>query len=341
MPQKCWEWKKISCPEKPGHQNVIIEVKAASLNHIDLWLGNGYGNKLFEKLGVYPPFVLGRDGSGIIKKVGSSVWNYLQGQEVIFAVHPTEINGGTFANYIEIPQWYIARKPPNLSFEQSAGLPYAGLTGWSALVKYGGVGKNEKKTVLVHGGAGAVGFLAIQYLNAIGCSVVTTCKSKDLQRLVDLKVGEVVDIENEDYGLLLNGFGPYDVILDCSPVTQRAHIENISIPLLHKGGHFITLNGDFIRSIDESPSFLSGLFSGSTEGTIKKINYFKNYGIHYHWGLFQNDANGLQEISCLAEAGKIIPHTPSVYQAKDFKKALEDYESNKAKKIVFQFDVEL
>ena len=177
---------------KPAPGHVLIRLRAAALNHRDLWACRGW------KEGAKPG-VLGSDGAGIVAELDPGVSDLPVGAEVV--INPSlhwpahqpfpgpefEILGrptdGTLAEAVVVPRANIFRKPAHLSFEQAAALPLSALTAWRALVTVGRLAPGE--TVLVPGAGGGTAAACVQLAHALGARVVAT--SRDAAKREKLK----------------------------------------------------------------------------------------------------------------------------------------------------------
>lgn len=171
----------------PAPGQAVVRLKAAALNHRDLWI------QLGQYAGIKVPMILGSDGAGIVETVGAGVDASWVGREVI--INPSldwgddpraqgpnfRILGlpdpGTFAEKISIPAVNLAAKPAHLTWEQAAALPLAGLTTWRALFTRAGLTAGER--VLITGIGGGTALLALQFALAAGAEVWVTSSSPD------------------------------------------------------------------------------------------------------------------------------------------------------------------
>lgn len=112
--------------------------------------------------------------AGVVEGTGVGVTEFAPGDEVIGYVREDFVSRGTFAEYVAAPIRTLARKPANLSFEEAAGLPLAGLTAYQSLTRALNVGRGD--TVLVHAAAGGVGSLTVQIARALGARVIGTAR---------------------------------------------------------------------------------------------------------------------------------------------------------------------
>ncbi|MEU3827236.1 NADP-dependent oxidoreductase [Streptomyces sp. SID161] len=154
---------------KLGPDQVLVEVRAAAVNPVDWKCREGHLDPVLDAVF---PVIPGWDVSGVVVRPAASVTEFRAGDEVIGYVREDFLSRGTFAEYVAAPVRTLARKPRNLSFEEAAGLPLAGLTAYQVLVKALDVKRGE--TVLVHAAAGGVGSLAVQIAAHLGARVIGT-----------------------------------------------------------------------------------------------------------------------------------------------------------------------
>lgn len=167
------EYGEVRDP-KVGPDQVLVKVRAAAVNPVDWKCREGYLDSLLDAVF---PVVPGWDVSGVVVRPGASVTEFAVGDEVIGYVREDFLSRGTFAEYVAAPVRTLARKPRNLSFEEAAGLPLAGLTAYQVLVEALGVRRGE--TVLVHAAAGGVGSLAVQIGVHLGARVIGTASERN------------------------------------------------------------------------------------------------------------------------------------------------------------------
>ncbi|MGW0563389.1 NADP-dependent oxidoreductase [Streptomyces sp. NPDC003016] len=157
-----------------GPDSVLVRVRAAAVNPVDWKVQAGH---LDSALAAVFPVVPGWDVAGVVERAGAGVTEYGPGDEVIGYVREDFVSRGTFAEYVAAPVRTLARKPANLSFEEAAGLPLAGLTAYQALVRHLEAGEGD--TLLVHAAAGGVGSLAVQIARAFGVRVIGTASERN------------------------------------------------------------------------------------------------------------------------------------------------------------------
>ncbi|MFY8020566.1 MAG: zinc-binding dehydrogenase [Bacteroidia bacterium] len=208
----------------PEADEVVVKVKAAALNHRDVWIQKG------QYAGLVFPIILGSDGSGIVSAAGSDDNKHLIGKEVI--INPSLNWGsnprvqakdyiilglpknGCLAEEVSIPSRLVHEKPAHLSFEQASALPLAGLTGYRASMVRAGIKSGE--TVLVTGAGGGVALFCIQFAIAQGCKVfVTSGSDEKIEKAIALGAIGGVNYKNEDWHkALVKISGGFDAIID-------------------------------------------------------------------------------------------------------------------------------
>ncbi|MER5841858.1 NADP-dependent oxidoreductase [Streptomyces prasinus] len=157
-----------------GPDSVLVKVRAAAVNPVDWKCREGYLDQLLAPVF---PVIPGWDVSGVVVRPGAAVPEFAAGDEVIGYVREDFLSRGTFAEYVAAPVRALARKPRNLSFEEAAGLPLAGLTAYQVLHRALRVKRGE--TVLVHAAAGGVGSIAVQLAVHLGARVLGTASERN------------------------------------------------------------------------------------------------------------------------------------------------------------------
>lgn len=192
---------------------VLVTNHAFSINPMDIAGRMGMLDKPFNELWSFP-IVLGWDFAGTIAAVGDAVTDYQIGDKV-FGNAPTVRpgNNGTYSELVITTPDLIAPLPEGLSFDEAAALPIAGLTAYCAIVKNLAVQPKEK--ILVQGGAGGVGLIAVQIAKALGAYVATTASPANHALLKKLGVDEVIDYNTVNAAdVLANYDGVFDTAGD-------------------------------------------------------------------------------------------------------------------------------
>ncbi|MDD9379470.1 NADP-dependent oxidoreductase [Streptomyces sp. ZAF1911] len=153
---------------KVGPGEVLVRVRAAGVNPVDWKLAAGYLDSILE---VRYPVIPGWDVAGVVEAVGEDTFDYAVGDEVYGYVRKEWVELGTYAELVSAPVRTLARKPRELTFEQAAGIPLAGLTAYQSLTR---VGLKAGETVLIHSAAGGTGSFGVQIAVALGLRVIGT-----------------------------------------------------------------------------------------------------------------------------------------------------------------------
>ncbi|HTK02337.1 MAG TPA: NADP-dependent oxidoreductase, partial [Bordetella sp.] len=182
------EW--VAVPE-PGRDEGLIRVKAASLNPVDFKSREGkYPLVRADRL----PYILGRDCAGILEETHARLPGIEPGDCVYAFVGQGQ---GAYAEYTVAPLAGIARKPLSLDFPTAAAVPLAGLTAWQGIFEHGGLKAGQR--LLIHGAAGGVGHLALQFARAKGAEVIVTSSSDAAAFLLSLGADRVIDYKTQDF----------------------------------------------------------------------------------------------------------------------------------------------
>ncbi|MFG2545315.1 zinc-binding dehydrogenase [Streptomyces sp. NPDC048594] len=190
----------------PGPGQVLVRVLATSVNPLDLQTRRGdYRDQ------VALPTVIGNDVSGVVVETGPGAGEYQPGDEVWYLA-PVFAGQGTYAEFHVVDQALVSPKPAQLSHVEAAGLALVGVTVWEALAERAKVRLGER--VLVHGGAGGVGSVAIQVAGALGAEVVTTARARDHEFVTGLGADHAIDFSAGDYVPQVRALGGVDVVLD-------------------------------------------------------------------------------------------------------------------------------
>ena len=199
----------------PKEAEVLVKIQAASVNaydwHLltaDIFLVRLMGGAWFKPKSDRP----GADISGVVEAVGAAVSQFKIGDEVYGDIAGAS---GGFAEYAAVPESLLAPRPANLTFEQAAAVPMAGITALQGLRDVGSLRPGQK--VLIQGASGGVGTFAVQIAKAFGAEVTAVCSTHNLEQARSLGADDVIDYTREDfttsgkkYDLILaaNGYHP-------------------------------------------------------------------------------------------------------------------------------------
>ncbi|KAM9778591.1 reticulon-4-interacting protein 1 homolog, mitochondrial-like [Syngnathus typhle] len=327
----------IPVPTITSSSQVMIQVHAASLNPLDVAMRGGYGAKML-KLRKDPfsimdndsgfPLILGRDVSGVVVDCGSEVAHFVPGDEVWATVPPWQ--QGSLAEFVNLTEFEVSYKPESLSHMEAASIPYVASTVLSALGIAGGLCRDNSfnKRVLITGGSGGVGTFAIQLAKAWGAHVTVTC-SQNAEGLVrGLGADEVVDYAAEDAADQLETMERFDVVLD----GVGGDTEEWAVGLLKpwSGAKYVTLVTPLLSETD-TLGLLEGLIHAGSTLNTKVIQNIISNGIFYRWGFYAPDGPGLDEISKLVDAGKILPVVEAQFPFSQVPQAFQKLECGHAR----------
>jgi len=208
-----FEFTDIPDPSAKSHE-VLVRLHATSVNPVD-WKIRRNGLPISPEL----PAVLGCDISGTVIDVGNKVTNFSKGDEVFGCGGGVKGMGGTYAELIAVDHRLLAKRPNSLNARQAAALPLVTITAWEGLIR-----SNLKKgdSILIHGGTGGVGHVAIQIAKSLGANVHTTVSS-DAKAETALKLGadEAIlynKVTTEEYVNKYTRGKGFDVVFDALPM---------------------------------------------------------------------------------------------------------------------------
>ncbi len=184
-----------------GEGQVLVEVHSASLNPFDTVIRAGY---MKEMIPLQLPVTIGGDIAGKVVGVGTGVDSLAIGDVVYGQANVVAGNSGSFAEFAATSADQVAIAPAELSVNDSASLPLVGVSALQALTEHIHLTAGQK--ILITGGAGGIGRVAIQIAKNIGAYVVTTAKTSDLDVLKALGADEVIDYTAEDYTTKVHDF---------------------------------------------------------------------------------------------------------------------------------------
>ena len=316
------KYEEVEEPEI-GPNEVLVRVKAASVNRIDVLVRNGYPG-----IKIPLPHIPGADLAGVIEETGDGVSAFREGDRVI----ATPVYGcghceycsmgqenlcknwrmlgfhvdGSYAELVKVPARTLIRIPDGLGYREAAALPLALLTSWNALVEKANIKSGE--TVLVWAGGSGIGVYSIQIAKALGLKVVATAGAKwKMEKLKDMGVDLVLNhYEDDVVKEIKERFGGVDVVVEHIGAKTIAR----SIQALRPGGRIV----------------LFGVITGDTAEIPLRLLYLKHARII---GLHTGSRWMLQKAMKFVKEGKIKPVIDSVYklrEAAEAHKRLEAYE---------------
>ena len=210
---------------------VLVIIKAAGVNPVDWKILEGGMQQLIS---LQFPSTLGIDFSGVIKQVGEGISpsDFKQGDEVYGQAGVISGGSGAFAEMALANTESIANKPKRLSHVEAAALPLVGVSAWKALMENIELSKDQK--ILIHGGAGGIGSIAIQLARYIGAYVATTVSTNGKQFVQELGANQVIDYKTQTFEDLLH---EYDAVFD----TVGGETYRRSFKVLKKDGILVSM----------------------------------------------------------------------------------------------------
>jgi NADPH:quinone reductase-like Zn-dependent oxidoreductase len=222
--------KKTASVPNISSGKVLVSVKASGVNPVDWKIREGYFQQLIQ---LQFPSTLGMDFSGVVEQIGevnSDALDFKQGDEVYGQASISSGGSGAFAELAMANKDSIAHKPKTLNHIEAAGLPLVGISAWQALVENIGLSKDQK--ILIHGGAGGIGSIAIQLAKHLGAYVATTVSTNDKQFVQELGADQIIDYKKENFEDILQD---YDAVFD----TVGGETNKRSFRVLKKGSGII------------------------------------------------------------------------------------------------------
>lgn len=291
-----------------GPRDVLVEIRAASVNPIDIRVSQGQLKRLVK---YQFPLLMGTDLAGVVTAIGRDVRRFTVGDEVY--ARPNRLRIGTFAERIAVHEDEAALKPKSLSFEEAASLPLVGLTSRQALMDLAGVKPGHR--VLIHAGAGGVGTFAVQLAKHLGAYVATTASAPKHALLKSLGADEVIDYHKQDFARVLRG---YDMVFD----TLGGDTLMRSFGVLREGGIVVSVAGppDIELTRDwPMPAYL--------KLAIRLISWrvrhaARRHHCRYRFMLMQPSGEQLTEIAALIDRGIIRPVIDRIFPFEQVKEAI-------------------
>ncbi len=226
---------------EPAKGEVQIAIQYSSVNPVDWKIREGCLVSVFN---CQFPLVLGWDAAGTIAKVGEGVTAWKEGDEVYAYCKKDPVQWGTFCEKVCVPESFVAAKPKSLTMAEAAGFPLVALTAWQVFFDFAGL--QEGASILIHGGAGGVGSVAVPLARYMGCTVFTTASARNHDYLLERGASEVVDYNTESIADWADRREPdgFDLILDCvggealemsyDRVRPAGHLITIAAPINHQ-----------------------------------------------------------------------------------------------------------
>lgn len=280
---------ELSDVAKPVPQagQVLVRVHATSINPLDYQVRRGDYPDL-----VPLPAITGHDVSGVVEAVGPGVSAFAPGDEVWYT--PQIFDGqGSYAEYHVAAESIIARKPSSLSHLEAASLSLVGGTVWEALTVRAVLRVGE--SILIHGGAGGVGHVAIQVAKAMGARVFTTVREANADFVRSLGADVVIDYTQEDY---------------VEAIMRETAGHGVDVVFDTIGGDTLSRSADVLAQLGRVVSIVD---------IAQPQNLVQAWGKNasYHFVFTRQNRGKLDELTALVERGQLRPHVGAVYSLAD------------------------
>ena len=284
---------------KPHAGQILVRVHASSINPLDYQVRRGDYSDLVQL-----PAITGHDVSGVVEEVGPVVTTFSPGDDVWYT--PQIFDGpGSYAEYHVAAESIIGKKPASLGHLEAASLTLVGGTAWEALVVRAALRVGEN--ILVPGGAGGVGHVAIQLAKAIGARVFPTVREVNFEFARSLGADVIIDYKQEDY---------VDAIM------RETGGRGVDVVFDTIGGNTLSRSPDSLAQLGRVVSIVD---------LAQPQNLIQAWGKNasYHFVFTRQNRGKLDELSALIERGQLQPHVGAVYSLADIPLAHARLESPK------------
>ena len=218
-----------TAPPAPVPTEVLVRVRAIGVNPIEASIRSGAIPLLGD-----PPFTLGWDISGVVESAMPDTYRFKAGDEVFgMPFFPRAAHG--YAEFVAAPARQLARKPDSVDHARAAALPLVGLTAWQGLVDLADLRSGQR--VLVHGGGGGVGHIAVQLAKHLGAEVIATASESKREFVLGLGADTVLDYHAVDF---TDAVADLDVVFDTVDGRTGGDYGERSLRVLRPGGILVT-----------------------------------------------------------------------------------------------------
>ncbi|QKZ13750.1 NADP-dependent oxidoreductase [Spirosoma sp. KUDC1026] len=222
-PAENLRFQEITTPV-PAATDVLVRVKASGVNKLDILKASGAMQAVFP---LPLPWIPGIDFAGVIEAVGEQVQGFTVGDEVYGA----SLFGGANAEYMTINPQFMAKKPRSLTFVEAASVPVAAQTAWQVVFQDAQLKSGQ--TILIHGGAGAVGSYAIQLAHQAGATVIVTAAADSEEYVKTLGADVFIDYKKELFESVVD---QVDAVIDL----VGGEVQQRSYGLVKAGGYLVS-----------------------------------------------------------------------------------------------------
>ena len=289
---------------------VLIQVKAAAVNPMELLILTG-SIKLIQD---YPmPLTLGNECSGIVEQVGSKVKEFQKGDRVYTRLPIGKI--GAFAEYVAVEQDAVAKMPEGYDFNIAAAIPLTGLTAYQAIVEE--LEAKPGQTILIPGGSGSFGQMAVPIAKALGLRVIVTGNARTKEQFLTMGVDRYLDYKTENYWEVLSDI---DHVIDTLGPDEFEH----ELAVLKKGGRLVSLRTGPNKVFAEHNGFTGLKKQMFSLAGSKFDKAAQKQGKEYRFVFVRSDGAQLQKITEIVEKQQVKPAVdPHVFSLAQVNEALQ------------------
>ncbi|MAO65383.1 MAG: zinc-binding oxidoreductase [Balneola sp.] len=283
--------------DKPeaGEGEVLIKIKSAGVNPVDAAV---VGGMLKDAIPGKFPLIPGWDVAGVVEETGHSASRFSAGDEVYAYARRPVIQHGTFAEYISLPESYLAERPTNISMDEAGGIPLVGLTAYQAIFDFGELKKDQ--TLLILGASGGVGTLAIQLAKSVGANVIGVASEQNHNYMKELGADITIDYNDNHVGEAVKKTHPdgVDLIFHCSRGDSFSQVMETGV--LKEDGKVVSITKSKPEISDD---------------------------ITFKYVFVEPNAEQLEHIAALADNGKIKVPVSKTFDLDEAADALEQIQS--------------
>ena len=289
---------------RPNDNEVLVKIRAAAANPLDWHFMRATPFVMRFISGLLKPKnkILGADIAGQVEAVGTSVKRFQEGDEV-----HGDISSGGFAEYVCVTEDKLVLKPVNLSFNEAAAVPIAGLTALQCLRDQGQIQPGQK--VLINGASGGVGTFAVQIAKSLGAEVTAVCSTRNVDMVRSIGADQVIDYICEDF---TQSGHFYDLILDNVGNRSVSDVKRILSP-----------TGTYLLNAYSPVLMLRLMLQSGTSKTGGQT--MRNSDVA------KTNQNDLEFLKDLIEAGKVKPVIDRVYTLNEVPEAIRYLEEGHAR----------
>jgi NADPH:quinone reductase-like Zn-dependent oxidoreductase len=304
-PPDVLELKEVEKPT-PEDNQVLVKVHAASLNYGNLVLLRGEPFLARFAFGLLKPkySIPGGDIAGVVEAVGKDVHSLQPGDEVF-----GDLSGcgwGGLAEYVSVPENALALKPDNLSFEEAAAVPMAGVTALQGLRDKGKIQQGQK--VLIYGASGGVGTFAVQVAKSFGAEVTAVCSTRNLEIVSSIGADHVIDYTKENFNDIEQSFDLIVGVNGYQPISAYKRALRPNGIFVHVGGSGSQMFQVMVKGPWISMTGSKKMSSFLQRANLKDLIYMKE----------------------LLEAGKVKPVIDRSFPLNEIKEAFRYFEQGHA-----------